>query len=85
MKNIYNIWRSGYSVSTALGVELIGETEKAYKFKVLNSTKEYTFFLPKKAVKFDTEVEGIINLARWFAADGFTAFLFNTFSTHYKR
>ena len=85
MENIYNIWRSGYSVSAALSVELVGETEKAYKFKVLDSAKEFTFFLPKRALKFDKKVPGVINLACWFTLEGFTAFLFDRFASHYKR
>jgi len=85
MENIYSIWKTGYSVCTALGVELVGETEKAFKFKVLNSEKEYTFFMPKKAVTFDKKNEGIINLARWFVPEGFVAFLSDRYANHYRR
>jgi hypothetical protein len=85
MENVYNIWKTGHMVRTSLGVILVGETERAYKFKVLNSEKEYYFFMPKKAVKFDTKLEGTINLARWFTVDGFLRFLFDRYASHYKR
>lgn len=85
MNNIYSIWKTGYTVSTALGVELVAETEKAIKFKVLNSSKEYTFYLPKRVLSFDKDNEGIINLAHWFTIDGFLAFLFDHYANHYRR
>ena len=85
MENVYSIWKTGYSVHTALGVLLVGETERALKFKVLNANKDLFFHLPKKAVKFNTENEGIINLAYWFTADDFLRSLFDRYANHYKR
>ena len=85
MENIYSIWKSSYSVNAALSVELVGETEKAIKFKVLNSSENYNFFMPKKAVSFDKKNQGIINLARWFVPEGFVAFLFDRYADHYRR
>lgn len=85
MENVYNIWKTGQRVRASLGVILVDETERAYKFKVLNSEKEYYFFMPKKAVQFDTKLEGTINLARWFTVDGFLAFLFDRYASHYAR
>jgi hypothetical protein len=84
MDQVYSIWKSGYGVSTAMGVLLVGETEKAMKFKVLNSNKELFFHLPKKALKFDTKNEGIVNLAHWFTLDGYVRNLFDRFANHYK-
>jgi hypothetical protein len=85
MENIYSIWKTGYSVNTALSVELVGETERAYKFKVLNSDRDYTFFLPKAAVSFDKKIQGVINLKRWFTVEGFLSYIFDNFASHYRR
>ena len=85
METVHSIWKSGYSVNTALGVLLIGETDRAFKFKVLNSNTELFFHLPKKAVKFDAKNEGVINLAHWFTVDGYLRTLFDRFANHYKR
>lgn len=85
MEKVYSIWKTGYAVNTALGVLLIGETEKAFKFKILNSNRELYFHLPKKALSFDAKNEGIINLARWFTIEGYLANLFDRFANHYKR
>ena len=84
MEKVYSIWKNGYSVRAAMSAELVGETDKALKFKVLNSVKEYTFFIPKKAIKYDTRVENCINLAPWFMIEGFLRFLFDRYATHYK-
>jgi hypothetical protein len=85
MENVYSIWKTGRSVHTALSVLLVGETERALKFKVLDANKDLFFHLPKKAVKFDTKNEGIINLAHWFTVDDFLRSLLDRFATHFKR
>lgn len=84
MDKVYAIWKSGYAVNTAMGVLLVGETEKAMKFRVLNSDREIFFHLPKKALKFDTKNEGIVKLAHWFTIDGYLRNLFDRFANHYK-
>ena len=83
--NVYSLWKNGYSVRASLPVEKVAETEKAIKFRVLNSVKEYTFFVPKTAIKYDSQIESTINLARWFTVEGFLGFLFDKYATHYKR
>lgn len=85
MNKVYSIWVSGSKMNSALGVEVVGETDKAIKFSVLNSTRDYTFFLPKAAVKVDAENEGILLLARWFKLEGFIASMFDRFSNYYVR
>ena len=84
MEKVYSIWKNGYTVRAAIAAELIGETEKALKFKELNSTRGFTFFIPKKAVKYDTNVENCINLAHWFKIDGFLGNIFDRYANHYK-
>jgi hypothetical protein len=85
MEKVYSIWKTGYSASSALGVSIVGETDKAYKFQVLDSAKGYTFFMPKKAIKFDPNNEGILILQNWFIVEGFIAFLFDRYANYYKR
>lgn len=82
--NIYSLWSTGYSVSAALSVEISGESEKAMKFTVLGQPK-CSFWLPKKAVKFDPANEGIITLAGWFTKDSFLKSMFDRYGNHYKR
>lgn len=81
----YTLWKTGYNVQRGMSVEMISETPKAYKFKCLDSTKEYYFFLPKAACRFDKNVRGIINLANWFTVEGFLSFLFDRYASIYKR
>jgi|APFre7841882793_1041355.scaffolds.fasta_scaffold25166_2 hypothetical protein len=85
MSTVHSIWKTGYAVHTALGVELVGETEKAMKFKVLNSSKGYTFYMPKKALAADKTTEGILNLAPWYKIEGFIEYLFDQYANHYAR
>jgi hypothetical protein len=85
MENIFNIWKSGYAVRASLGTILVGETDRAYKFKVLNSSRDLFFHLPKKAVKFDPTLEATINLAHWFTADEYLRGLFDRYANHYAR
>lgn len=80
----FSLWANGYAVSKSLYVEMIGETEKAYKFKVVDSPK-CSFYMPKKAVTFDTELTGIINMARWFKMDTFLSSMFDQYANHYNR
>lgn len=81
----FNIWIAGYNVNRALYVEMVAETPKAFKFRALDSLKEYTFFLPKKACRFDKNVQGVINLANWFTIDGFFKFLVDRYASVYNR
>jgi hypothetical protein len=81
----YTLWKTGYNVQRGMYVEMVSETPKAYKFKCMDSAKEYTFFLPKAACRFDKNVRGIINLANWFNVEGFLSFLFDRYATIYKR
>lgn len=81
----YTLWKSGYSINKAMYVEMVSETPKAYKFKCMDSAKEYTFFLPKAACRFDKNNSGIISLANWFTVEGFLSFLFDRYATAYKR
>jgi hypothetical protein len=81
---VYCLWSSGYSVSSSLAVSIVKESDKAIQFQVLDNEK-CLFWLPKKAVKFDTKTEGVINLASWFAKDSFLASMFNRYGNHYKR
>lgn len=85
MDQVYVIWKNGYSVNTAMDVLLVGETEKAMKFRILNSNREIFFHLPKKALKFDTKVDGVMILAHWFILDGYVRNLFDRFANHDKR
>jgi hypothetical protein len=85
LNQVYVLWKTGYSVNTALSVELVFETEKAFKFKVLNSVKNYTFYMPKSAVKKDEGIEGVLNIAHWFNPEGFTRFLFDQYANHHVR
>lgn len=78
------LWSTGYAVHQSLGVEIIGETEKAYKFKLTDNPK-CSFYLPKKALSFDTTTVGIVNLARWFKMDEFLSSMFNRYASHYRR
>ena len=81
----FTLWKTGYNVSHALTVELVAETEKAYKFKEIESGRDYTFFMPKKACKFDKNNASIIALAGWFTVEGFLSFLFQRYASHYNR
>lgn len=83
--NRFTLWKTGYSFQTALAVIKISETEKAIKFKVPDSKKEYEFFLPKSAVRVDKNSSGILILANWFTVAGFLAFLFDRYGSVYKR
>lgn len=85
MENIFNIWKTGRAVRASLGTILVAETERAYKFKVLNANRELFFHLPKKAVKFDPKLEATINLAHWFTADDYLLGLFDRYANHYAR
>lgn len=85
MENIFNIWKTGRAVRASLGTVLVSETERAYKFKVLNANRELFFHLPKKAVKFDPKLEATINLAHWFTADDYLRGLFDRYANHYAR
>lgn len=85
MEQRYTLWKTGYNVSHALYVEIVGETEKAYKFKELGSPKGYTFFMPKKACQIDSKNEGIMTIKSWFNFEGFVAFLFDRYASHYAR
>jgi hypothetical protein len=85
MTNVFTLWKSGYNVSHALTVELVSESDKAFKFKEIESGRDYTFSLPKKACSFDKNVSGVINLAGWFVPEGFIRFVFNRFASHYNR
>lgn len=81
----FTLWKSGYRVSHALAVELVAETDKAYKFKEMDSGKDYTFFMPKKACNFDKTNDGLINVAVWFTVEGFLSYLFQRYASHYNR
>lgn len=83
--NYFTLWKTGYRVQAALYVQLVGETAKAYKFKCLDSAKQYEFFMPKKACEFDRNNKGIIAIARWFDVQDFLKFLFDRYASHYNR
>ena len=85
LNEVYSIWVNGNKRSLALGVILVGETDAAFKFKILNSDRDLTFFLPKKAIKLDATNEGIMLLARWFKVEGFLANMFDRFANSYSR
>jgi hypothetical protein len=85
MNSHFIIWITGYSHHTALSVELVSETEKAYRFKVTDSTKGYAFYMPKSALKKDSHTSGVLNLASWFKLEGFLSFLFDRYASHVPR
>jgi hypothetical protein len=86
MENMFHIWKNGNGVRAALCVSKVDETAKAIKFKVLHIDKEYTFFVPKSALKEDTDagVENMLTLANWFKPEEFIRFLFDRYASHYK-
>ena len=85
MENVFSLCKSGYCVTYIMTVEMAQETDKAFKFVVLDSNKKYTFFLPKKAVRFDKSSNSILHLAHWFTVEGFHQYLWDTYANAYKR
>jgi hypothetical protein len=81
----FTLWKTGYTYQTALAVVQVAETQKAIKFKILDSAKGYEFYLPKSAVRTDKNSSEILILAKWFNVEGFLAMLFDRFGSVYKR
>lgn len=81
----FTLWKSGYKYSSAICVQKVSETDRAIHFSVMGSEKPYTFYLPKKAVSRNKDVEGILNIAGWFKLEGYISFLFDKYGSYYNR
>lgn len=82
--NIFTLFSAGYRVSSALTVEIAQESEKAIKFVVVDN-KKCSFWIPKKAVTKNKDVDGVFNLAGWFTKDAFLKNMFDIYGSHYNR
>lgn len=80
------LWKHNWNfTSVALYVNIKKETEKAIQFEAADNPK-YTFWLPKKAVKFE-EVEGspMATIARWCTPGEWYFKAADRYANHYKR
>jgi hypothetical protein len=80
------LWKHNWNfTSAALHVVIKKETPKAVQFEVVENAK-YTFWLPKKAVKFETEDNiTIATIARWCTLDEWYHRAVNRYANFYKR
>lgn len=82
MEQRHTLWKTGRAVNAALYVDYTGETAKAIQFTVVDNPK-LSFWLPKKAVKFEQENQALI--AHWFPLGDFAQNMFDRYGNHYSR
>lgn len=80
------LWRDNQNwTSSALLVRVKKETEKAIQFEAADNPK-YTFWFPKKAVKFEeTEGSPMATIARWCTPGEWYYKAADRYANYYKR
>jgi len=84
--SMLTLWKHNWNfTSAALYVNIKKETEKAIQFEAADNPK-YTFWLPKKAVKFE-EIEGspMATIARWCTPGEWYFKAADRYANYYKR
>jgi hypothetical protein len=83
LDEVVTLWRNNWNfTSTALSVVIKKETAKAFQFAVAENPK-MTFWLPKKALKFDRD--NLAVMAKWCTPDEWYWRAENRYAHFYKR
>jgi hypothetical protein len=79
------LWQQNLGSSTALHVNIKKETEKAIQFEAVDNPK-YTFWFPKKALKFEEDGESVMAfIARWCTPGEWYYKAADRYANYYKR
>ena len=82
MSGYSSLWIQGSSFRAALFVKIVGGSDKAMQFEVVDNPK-LKFWIPSKACT--DEGNGQYSLAFWFKKTDFLSNVFSRYASYYKR